>query len=513
MKRKVTYTVLFVLTVLLLALPAVQQYTQWFKLKPLNGVTVATEQPKLDLKTFLSGEFQKQEDKYLTENLGFREWFIRCYNQMSWSLFRKWQNKSLFIDKDNWIFNDFTIKHFYGQSMYDFFKTEDEALKKMQNDARMLFLLQEMLKEYGVSFFVCLAPEKDMVCDSHVPEVKGFDRQPALLAIDYYPPVFDSLGIHYIDFSDYYMAIRDTVSYPLYLKSSSHWSNQAAVYAADTLFHYMERLSGINIPDLRIGEEYVDKAHNIDTDLEDVMNLLWPVETDQYHYNRLSLYPDSTAVRPKWLAVGDSYFKGFMYNINLDMLFKTHHYWYYNREIHDDPLHHHVDEVDLLRELLSSDIVMLIYSPSNLFDLNRFFLTRALFAFFLDDGEAEAKMEEIIQNIKNTPEWYASVEQSALQSGVEVELKLRENAQYMLYNSPGLYFDEFNATKLPASRNGRVAKVYAEINDPVREQYRQQILVNPEWFGLIKEKAAKAGLSVEEVMERDIDWMIQTKEQ
>ena len=513
MKHKGLYITFFVLTVMLLAFPAVQQHAQLFKIKPLNGVTVETEQPHFTFKTFMSGEFQKQEDQYLSENIGFRELFVRCYNQLSWSLFRKWQNKSIFINDDNWIFNDFTIKHHYGQSMYDFFSSENEALKKMRNDAHMLYLLQGVLQQYGVSFFVCLAPGKDLVCDSHVPEVKGFDRPPGIYAIDVFPPLFDSLGINYIDFSKYYLEIRDTVSYPLYLKSSSHWSNQAVAYAADTLFHYMEWLSGINIPELEIGEDYLDKPHILDTDLEDVMNLLWPVETDMYQYNRLSVKTDSTTVKSHLLAVGDSYFKGFMYSIALDQLFESHHYWYYNREIYDDPIHNRVDEVDLLRELLSSDIVMLIYSPSNLFDLNRHFLTRALFNFFYDDGVAQAKLDEIKENIKKDAAWYSSIEQKAAHNGVDVEQELEGNATYMLYNSPGLYFNEFNAAEIPVCRNSRIAKLYAEIHDPSRAAYRKQIFSNHEWLGMIKDKAAKGGISIEEAIEIDIDWMLKNQKQ
>ena len=117
MKHKGFYIALFVLTVMLLAFPAVQQYTHMFKLRPLAGATVVTERPQLNVRTFMKGDFQRKEDQYLSENIGFRELFVRSYNQLCWSLFRKVQNKTIFISDDNWIFNDFTIKHHYGQSV------------------------------------------------------------------------------------------------------------------------------------------------------------------------------------------------------------------------------------------------------------------------------------------------------------------------------------------------------------------------------------------------------------
>ena len=464
MRKKALYITLFALSVALLTLPAAQQHAQLFKIKPLNGATVTTKQPQLSLKTFISGEFQKQEDKYLDDHIGFREPLIRCYNQLTWSLFRKTQNKTLFINHDNWIFNDFTIKHHYGQSMYDFRNSNEAMLEKMQADAIMLCLLQNVLKEYGVPFFVCLAPGKDMVCEEHLPEVAGFTRDPGIRAIDYYPPVFDSLGINYIDFQNYYMAIKDTVSYPLYLKSSSHWSNQAAVIAADTLFRYMEALGGFNMHNFSIGEEYVDKTHYLDSDLEDLMNLLWPIETTVNRYNRISIDTDTTAVKPRWLAVGDSYYQGFLYNLSLDSIFETYHYWYYNKIVQNDPLHKDVQEVDILKELLTSDIVMVIYCPSNLFDVNRQFLTRSLFELFYDDDVVQDKLDNVKRRIRNSEKWYASIQKTAGDRGVDVEIVLDENARYSLYTSPSSYFDEFKSTEIQQCRNSSVVKVLDEIN-------------------------------------------------
>ena len=101
----------------LLVFPAVQQHGKIFKLKPLNGVTETTSRPTLTLVSFMNGSFQAQEEKYLSENFGFREIMVRCYNQLTWSLFRKAQNKTIYFSDDNWIFNDFTIKHFYSTAI------------------------------------------------------------------------------------------------------------------------------------------------------------------------------------------------------------------------------------------------------------------------------------------------------------------------------------------------------------------------------------------------------------
>ena len=506
MKHRGLYITLFALTVLLLAFPAVQQHAKLFKFWPLRGATVTTEQPRFTLKSFMDGSFQAQEDRYLSDHIGFREPFVRCYNQLCWSLFRKTQNKTVYVGKDNWLFNDYTIKHHYGQSVYDFGESNEAVVEKMRASSLMLYQLQEVLKSYGVSFFVCLAPGKDMVCEEYVPDVK-FNRPPGVLAISYFPPVFDSLGINYLNLSEYYMQIRDTVSYPLYLKSSSHWSNQAAAYVADTLLHYMEDLSGLNIHDLRYSKPYLAPTRTPDADLEDVLNLLRPIENNANYYTTVTLDDDTTAVKPRWLVVGDSYYWEFDYNLPMNQLFDSHHYWYYNNTISNDPIHTNVHQVDIVNELLSTDIVMLLYSPCTLYDLNRQFLTKALFNFYYEDAVVKAKLEKVKQDIRNTPDWYARIEQKAANQGQTVEEALENNAQYLLYSSPGYYFNEFNEAQPASCRNSRVAKVWSNIQDPKRSQFRREMLKNEEWLNSIKKKAETSHISIDEAIERDLDWI------
>lgn len=448
MKQKAFHTVLFGLLLVLLFLSPIQQQFKIFKFKPLAGAMVAAERPKFSLKSFMKGAYQTQLDKYLSENIGFREFFIRNYNQLTWSLFHKSNNETIFVGKDDWLFNDYVMNHYMGKALYGYAQDEGEMTRKMLADARRLQNMQTVLENYGVNLFVCIAPSKDMVCEENLPMIKENERETTIRAIDFYPPLFDSLGIHYLNFSDYFIQIRDTVSYPLYYKSSSRWTNLAATYMADTLIRYMELLSGLNLHNVSFSEPYLSWTREPDKDLEVVLNLNRPIETNEYPYVNVIVDEDSTAIKPRWLVVGDSYYRGFQYNLPLDKLFASHHYWRYNTTIFDDPLHDNTSEVDLLRELLTSDIVTVLYTPCNLFDLNRQFLTNSI-ACLCD------------------------------------------------------------ANGMP---NPRVAKVLSEINDPERERYRQEMLRNQEWLESIKEKAKRSNISLEEAMERDIDWLLSQKQ-
>ena len=513
MKNKVIHIILFVLTVAALCLPAIQQHGHLFRLKRVMGTTVVTSRPEFSLKSFMKGEYQAVEDQYLTENIGFRECYIRYYNQLVWSLFRKSQNETIFVGKDNWLFNDFVMEHYKRQSVYHFFGSNELAIKKMNSDARLLRQLQGVLDSFGITLFVCITPTKDMVCDAYMPEVKEGEMGQGMLAIDFYPPVFDSLGIRYLDFSSYFMQLCDKVSYPLYLKSASHWSNLAATYMADTLLRYMEAVSGHNLHNLSFSAPYSAPTRTPDDDLESVMNLMWPIESDQNLYVDAIPDDDSTAIKPRWLVVGDSYFRGWQYSLPLDSLFETHHYWRYNNTVFDDPLHENVSEVDQLRALLSSDIITILYNPCNLYDLNRGFLTKSLFSLCYEEGVVNWMLGEIKKQIESRPEWLERMQDRALQQGAPLDQVLASEASYMLNNAPGDYFVEFNDTVVPTRRNSRIAKVQADLNDPEKQRLWTGVGLSREWRNSIMEKAKAAHLTLDQAVERDVDWMVQQKKE
>lgn len=509
MKHKGLHIALFVVAVAVLALPAVQQHAKLFKLAPLKGVTVGAERPHLNPSTFLSGEYQRQEDQYLTENIGFRELFVRSYNQWSWSLFRQPQNKRVVLGKDGWLFSDLLTRHHDHQLIYDYGEHPEEVERRMEASAILLYQLQEVLREQGVSFFVCLTPSKDGICGEHMDDRERVYEQPSgVLAVDFFPPLFDSLGVNCLNLSEHYRQIKDTVSYPLYLKNSFHWSFRSACYVADTLLHYMEGLSGLNLHDLSYSEPYLAPTRYPDADLEELMNLLWSTGDRENYYVDVEVDQDTTAVKPRILIVGDSYYWVWHYGLPLDQLFETYHYWYYNHTIHNDPWHSDVSEVDPLRELLSTDIVMLLYSPTNLYDLNRGFLTNSLLAFYYDEGVVERKIEDIKEEIRNHPVWLSDVEEKALANGQELEQAIDEEAHYVLTNTPSSCFRELGEAKLPSGRSPRLDKVRSDLQDSLRVAYRNQVFKNQEWLNSLRGKADERGVSLDRAIEMDIDWLI-----
>ena len=94
MKRPSLYTVLFVLIMVVLCLPMVQHVGGLFRIKSLEGFTAPLEPVKLSAKSYRDGSYQAYAQRYLLQHFGFRNVYIRSYNQLMYSCFRKSTNQN-----------------------------------------------------------------------------------------------------------------------------------------------------------------------------------------------------------------------------------------------------------------------------------------------------------------------------------------------------------------------------------------------------------------------------------
>ena len=109
-----------------------------------------------------------------------------------------------------------------------------------------------------------------------------------------------------------------------------------------------------------------------------------------------------------------------------------------------------------------------------------------MFSFYYEDGTLEASLEAVRQSDENLTE---------------------SDARYLLYNAPGYYLPEFKEAKVASRRNSRLEKVLSETRDPWRVRFRREIMNDPNWLKSEKEKAEKWHITIDEAIERDIDWI------
>jgi len=488
------YITLVVTLIVLITLPAIQQMTGLFKLPPLKGFNNPVEMPELTFENYKSGNFQSGVNDYLKDNLGFREWLIPLYNQYAWDLYRKTENNGVFFGKDNWLFFWEHMQDQYESLTYKYANTPEEMAATFEKDAKSLYMLQEVLKSYGTTLFVCISPSKNELYSDLLPENKNFYKPEGVHADVFYPKRFKELGVNFLDLNALYKIMIDSVDYPLFYKAGSHYTHLAATYTADTLVKYMEAISGLNIQNFTFQEPYTKKPKNIDRDMENLYNLIFPIEKVDYYYVSIDPVADSTAIKPKWLTIGDSFYWNIAEEIREAGLFEATPFWYYNKEVYFDPGRLYTDELNIVDELISADIVMLYWCPINLYALEHGFVNNALLSFCYDPNYRR----NLIEYMKNDEEWYNSIVEKANDRGVSIDEMLKIDADYMINQRIEEDFGNFDDTTFPSVRIEALSGVDEFFKDKsateifaLKQKYRQLKKENPDadWRTLFEEAA------------------------
>lgn len=511
-KNNILYTILFVIFVALLSMPWFQMKCQWFTLRPLEGAWKTAEMKPLTWENYRDGSYQQSAEGYLSDHFGFREWAFRTYNQYIWNCYGLWSTTCIRLGQDHWLYYlDDVNDYYFGLGCYD---SPDSATtrQRYETDSRNLYWMQEILKDYGVNLFVCIAPSKSMIVPEHIadPIPKYTCNHPK--AYDYYVRRFDELSLNHLDYNAYFAQLKGKVSYPLYYKFSSHWTNLSVSYTCDTLLRYMEHLGGIKLPHLKVGPEYEAEPVEPDNDMITVVNLWFPIEKVHYRYADVSIVPENEVEHPRLLAVGDSYSKSFHNIMPFDSLFSQYHYWYYFHDIERDPNHGNVDQVDLLDEILNIDYLMVIWCPINIYKLGHGFPERALIALCVDDSVVAVRFRQEVSVIQSDPEQMAAVQIKADQNDWTLNHALTNEVYDRFYARPADYFEELRGEGVPTARNRRVALAKGGVQlspqDRRRGEMRRQIQNDMPWMQYVKHQAEEHLVSYEEAFANEVEWAL-----
>jgi hypothetical protein len=437
MKKNGLYIVLFALLMVLLFVPIIQQTLHPFQVKPLNGAVVKVEKPQLEFESYKDMSYQGQLEQYVASNFGFHEFVIRLYNQYVF-LYRKTYANDVVIGKDKWLYSKKSVFDHYRQESRLYSENNEMLMQRFEKDLERLKKVQDLLDERGTKLFVLIGPSKDVVYPEHLPQNGNYVMGDGLRAIDYYPQAFAENGINFVDVCAWFQQMKDTVSYPLFPERGMHWSNLACIHASDSIIRYMEQLTGKNMPNLRIGSMFPDEPRNPDNDLEQNINLLWKIRPlEQNYYAQVEIIPDSTAQRLRLINMGDSFFWNMCYMLPMNDLFESYHYWYYFNTIYYDKEHTNVSQLDLIEELEQADVVMILLSANQLYDINHGFLSQALAKLSaIDPDELDNILESIKENMRANEVWFQSLKEKAEQQGKTLEQVMDEDALYVFNQNP-----------------------------------------------------------------------------
>lgn len=456
-----TKLILFILTAVLVFLPMLQQQFEIFPLRKLAGVETEQPKPKLTLSNYKSQKFQKQSEAYLQQHYGFREPLTRLYNQYLWDFFQQSnlkKNQWIYVTDSNWYFESQNVREYYEGNAQQYSKDSLDMLAKLNEELFRIYQMQHVLEDYGTHLFVLLIPGKEMIYPEQLPTDVPFPKKDHLSAYRFFAEKFQEFGINYIDIGDWFLQIKDTTDYLLFPKNGTHWSNLASMHVADSLIRYMERLGGVSIRHFSIGPKYPKTVHP-DDDLEQLFNLVRPLEKTPSYFAKTQVIDNPNAVKPTLITIGDSFYWNIIEHSPYKDVFKATPYWYYFSSVYFDDPYKNTDEVPVLDEVLDADFVMLSYSSTQLYKMSDGFSKRFLTELCYDPEEIAAKKEWLMDNIRHQKAWLADLQRRVEAWGTDIEEALRDEADLALKKSPAQYLPALRDS-IPTKRSTKAQQHY-----------------------------------------------------
>lgn len=434
MKSRVC-TILCLLTMLGFATIFVQDQWQPFKMKPLQGFTPIVKKPQLSLGSFASGDYQSNVEQYIGDHFGFREFFIRVYNQFVYSCFRQINNDNIEEGTDRELFLKMYLDDITGKRLLEFYPDVEAAKADAQKNVTATLTLIDSLRSHGTEFLFVFAPSKTALYPEKLP--KNYRNRVSDFSLEeYYIQLFKENHIPHIDFLDYFRSLKGNFPYPLYARTGTHWSEAMIPMVADSLFRKLEEISDYKLPSIN----YVDPNPSTDYSTQDVeleasMNLLFPLRKPALPRPIFTLTDTIGKDRPNLLVIGDSYFIQLRFSCFVDAF---HHwdYWKYNRDISSSRQAFNGQEVKWLPEapqvLKEADLVMAVFTAPCLCNYMYGFTESAIKLYSQDILSAEQILNLTIDRIKSNEQWMELIERQAKERGLTLEENLVINAKYVI---------------------------------------------------------------------------------
>jgi hypothetical protein len=471
--------ILFVLFLLLLLVPLTQILSGIFAEKSLNGFFILNEKPDLRKFTWhrwFDGSFQEHYSKGTEDHVGLRNSLFRLHNQYDYSLFGISHAQGFIKGKNNYLFEEdyileYTGKYFIGK------KTLERKFSKLKD-------IQDKLKEMNISLVPVIEPGKASYFPEHIPGHYHPGNR-TLTNQEYFIELFNRLGISYLDLNNYFLQLKKSTSYQLFPNYGMHWSIYGVAVAADTLMRYIDKLHPGSMPGLKIGNvEISDSLRGTDNDIGNMLNIIFPLPKVSAAYPELQFSEDPARKKISVLIIADSYYLNLVNDIG-QKIFGKQEYWYYNSKVYpaiidnDNPVY--IDKTNLKEKLAQFDLILLMTSEINMHCCYWNFIDEAYQSLHPDYVESHLYDKE--NQIRNQREWFRFMVGKARKQGVTLEEMIRIDAEYTFYT---------DFASIP-NRNSEdtIAKIAIDIKS------------DPGWLKVVREKAEKFNVTLDEMIDKD----------
>lgn len=422
------YLLLFVLACLVL--PFVQKVTGLIKVNPLKGFMTEAADIYFSKDAWFSGEYQTQKEKRINETFGFRNWGIRIYNQMDYSFFKKSQTKDLIVGKETYLYEKGYIRAYTGE---DFTGEEviHEQMKKLE-------FVCDSLGKLNKTIILVFAPSKGFYYPEYIPE--EYNRTRTTTNIERYIHHAKALGIHYIDFNQHFIDKKSEFKHLLYPKHGVHWSMLGSDMAADSIVRYIEKVRGIDMPNLFWKESETvygpDTENEVDYDIANSMNLLFKFPATKMKYPNIQCESSEGKTKPNVIVIGDSFYWG-MYGYISKAFSENSQFWYYNKSVFTggSDQSKSLETVDVKKELEQHEVYIILATPMNLATFSWGFVDNTYKILQNGAVDFEAYWREV-QNfkayIRTDKAWLEGAEKRSIQNNIPVDSVITLDAIYQV---------------------------------------------------------------------------------
>lgn len=361
-----TKKILLVFIFIVLLLPVVEQTLPFTTSAVLYGYFDYAPETSFSFKKWFNGSYEKETSKYVNDFTGFRADLVRLDYQIDFSLFGKLYGGA-FRGLHNCLFYATYMEAYKGIDFIGDSLIRQNLLK--------LKAVSDTLERLGKSLVFVHCPSKASFFAENLPEYYQ-KIQSGPTNKQWYVRLEDSLGIHSIDFEEWFLSMKNKSKDSLFSKQGIHWTCYGAFIAGDSLVRYIERLRRIQmLHPLCSGMIHTQKAQDPDADIGNVENLIFPVAKETYTYPVFTYPEDSTKKKPRVIFIGDSFVINMIKNWTLQGVTTDWQFWFYFKYVMNrdnpksDPGNPKIENFNWKAELDKTDCVVMMYTSPGLFRL------------------------------------------------------------------------------------------------------------------------------------------------
>lgn len=379
------------------------------------------------LKEKLIGDHFDLVDKYSNQNFGFRPFYVRLRNQFDYTLFSKSHAQSVIIGKDGYLFEEQYIKSYLGLD----FIGQDSINQRVTK----LKYVQDELERQGKLVLVVIAPGKGYFYPEYIPDAYG--KKVGKNNYEGHVQAFKRENINYIDFNDLFVKNKNKSKGVLYPKTGIHWSQYGMYNSLDSIISYIEHKNNIDLKDIEINRNVkpTSELKFKDNDIEQGLNLFTSLDHLDMTYPKFNYLPGEGKARPTLLTISDSFWWQ-IYDLGVGHeIFNEGKFWFYNQTVHPDTENSGTNvfsnQINLFEELQKRDIIILMATEANLYKFGFGFIEEAENTLKSGIENYKKRLDEIVLQIRTTPEWFDQVQKKAAEKGISLEEMLFLDAQYV----------------------------------------------------------------------------------